>query len=72
MGGWANDIMRNEPEFIALEGVMILVTVIAQTAFHPGWFFPALGGTLFNKKKGAKSVSESETEMAAMAQRDSV
>ncbi|KAF2443078.1 RTA1-domain-containing protein [Karstenula rhodostoma CBS 690.94] len=68
MGGWANDIMRNEPEFIVLEGVMILVTVVAQTAFHPGWFFPALGGTLFNKKKGgAKSMSESETEMAAMA-----
>lgn len=68
LGGWANDIMRNEPEFIVLEGIMILVTVVAQTAFHPGWFFPALGGTLFNKKKGgSKSVSESETEMAAMA-----
>jgi hypothetical protein len=68
LGGWANDIMRNEPEFIVLEGIMILVTVVAQTAFHPGWFFPALGGTLFNKKKnGSNSVSESETEMAAMA-----
>ncbi|KAF9734367.1 hypothetical protein PMIN03_004677 [Paraphaeosphaeria minitans] len=68
LGGWANDIMRNEPEFIVLEGIMILVTVVAQTAFHPGWFFPALGGTLFGRKKGgAKSVSESETEMGAMA-----
>ncbi|KAF1965423.1 RTA1 domain-containing protein, partial [Bimuria novae-zelandiae CBS 107.79] len=42
MGGWANDLMRNEVDFIVLEGVMILVTVIAQTAFHPGWFFPPL------------------------------
>ncbi|KAL1592265.1 hypothetical protein SLS60_011342 [Paraconiothyrium brasiliense] len=67
-GGWANDLMRNETDFIILEGIMILVTVIAQTAFHPGWFFPALGGTLFKKNgRGGKSVSESETEMGAMA-----
>lgn len=68
MGGWGNDLMRNEAEFIGLEGWMILITVIAQTAFHPGWFFPALGGTLFNKK-GAKtmSVSESDVEMVGRA-----
>lgn len=68
MGGWANELMRNEAEFIALEGWMILITVVAQTAFHPGWFFPALGGTLFKKNKGGEkgsSVSESEVEMVA-------
>ena len=62
MGGWGNELMRNEAEFIGLEGWMILITVIAQTAFHPGWFFPALGGTLFNKK-GAKSMSVSESDV---------
>lgn len=60
LGGWANDIMRNEPEFIVLEGWMILITVIAQTAFHPGSFFPALGATIGRK---GKSISESEMEM---------
>lgn len=67
LGGWANDLMRNETDFIALEGWMILITVVAQTVFHPGWFFPALGGTMFNKKGGEKmsSVSESEIEMAS-------
>lgn len=66
LGGWANELMRNEVDFIILEGIMILVTVIAQTAFHPGIFFPALGGTLFNKKsqKGS-SVTESEVEMGS-------
>ncbi|KAJ4292004.1 hypothetical protein N0V90_009903 [Kalmusia sp. IMI 367209] len=68
-GGWANDLMRNEVDFIVLEGIMILITVIAQTVFHPGIFFPALAGTIGGgkKKKGDKgsSVSESELEMNA-------
>ncbi|KAL8779023.1 MAG: hypothetical protein Q9213_007138 [Squamulea squamosa] len=41
-GGWKNDIMQNEAEFIVLEGVVIVVAVICQTAFHPGYCFPPM------------------------------
>ncbi|KAL1610663.1 hypothetical protein SLS60_002333 [Paraconiothyrium brasiliense] len=42
-GGWGSELMRNEPEFIALEGVMITLAVLTLTLFHPGIFFPVLG-----------------------------
>ncbi|KAJ4299022.1 hypothetical protein N0V90_004266 [Kalmusia sp. IMI 367209] len=41
-GGWGNELMRNEPEFIALEGVMITLAVFTLTIFHPGYCFPVL------------------------------
>ncbi|KAI4123512.1 MAG: hypothetical protein LQ338_005236 [Usnochroma carphineum] len=41
-GGWGNDIMQNEAEFIVLEGVMIVVGALALTVFHPGHFFPSM------------------------------
>ncbi|KAF2269699.1 sphingoid long-chain base transporter RSB1 [Lojkania enalia] len=47
-GGWGNELMRNEPEFIVLEGVMIVIAVLALTVFHPGYCFPALGATFTN------------------------
>ena len=40
--GWASDIMQDEAGFIALEGVMILVAVIALTVAHPGLVFPEM------------------------------
>lgn len=51
--GWRSELMRNEPEFIALEGVMIVIAVLVLTIFHPGYCFPALGST-FSKSKQAK------------------
>ncbi|PVI06280.1 sphingoid long-chain base transporter RSB1 [Periconia macrospinosa] len=44
LGGWGGDLMRNEPEFIALEGWMIVLAVLAQTVFHPGYCFPPMSG----------------------------
>ncbi|KAI4188253.1 MAG: hypothetical protein L6R41_002251 [Letrouitia leprolyta] len=41
-GGWKNDIMQNETEFIVLEGVMIVIAALALTAFHPGYCFPQM------------------------------
>ncbi|KAL8824222.1 MAG: hypothetical protein Q9170_008223 [Blastenia crenularia] len=41
-GGWQSSIMQNETEFIVLEGVMIVIAVLALTAFHPGYFFPQM------------------------------
>jgi hypothetical protein len=51
LGGWGGDLMRIESEFIVLEGVMIVLAVLAQTAFHPGIFFPAMAT---QAKKGRK------------------
>lgn len=60
-GGWGSELMRNEPEFIALEGVMIVLAVLALTVAHPGWGFPALGNTIGKSK--AKSIGDSDVEM---------
>jgi hypothetical protein len=69
-GGWGNELMRNEAEFIVLEGVMIVIAVLVLTVFHPGFCFPALGNTIGKGKKsksgakGAGSFSEqSSTEL---------
>ena len=55
--------MRIELEFIILEGVMIALTVLAQTLFHPGLCFPALGNTIGKRKHTNGSMSEVEVEM---------
>jgi hypothetical protein len=60
--GWRSELMRNEPEFIVLEGVMIVIAVGVLTVFHPGYCFPALGSTI-GKNKRTKSVEESDVEM---------
>jgi hypothetical protein len=64
-GGWGNELMRNEPEFIVLEGIMIVIAVLGLSVFHPGYCFPAMGNTIGQKKNSAKSLSEedSSTEM---------
>ncbi|KAH7070128.1 RTA1 like protein-domain-containing protein [Paraphoma chrysanthemicola] len=62
--GWGSELMRNEVEFIVLEGVMIVIAVAALTVFHPGYCFPALGNTIGKKSRIArKSVDESDVEM---------
>lgn len=38
-GGWQNEIMQNEDEFIVLDSVMIAVATIALTVCHPGIAF---------------------------------
>ncbi|KAF2200288.1 RTA1-domain-containing protein [Delitschia confertaspora ATCC 74209] len=48
--GWRSEIMRNEGEFIALEGVMIVIAVAVLTIFHPGYCFPALANTIGSQK----------------------
>ncbi|KAL8982424.1 MAG: hypothetical protein Q9177_005277 [Variospora cf. flavescens] len=63
-GGWGNPIMRNDTEFIILEGVMIVIATLALTAFHPGLFFPQMSPkkrTAPNGILGEKDVSETES-----------
>jgi hypothetical protein len=40
--GWRSELMRDEVEFIVLEGVMIVTAVAFLTVFHPGYCFPVL------------------------------
>lgn len=65
LGGWGNELMRIESEFIALEGIMIVLCVLAQTVCHPGIFFPVMGRDQAREQaKLANEASESgETEM---------
>jgi hypothetical protein len=63
LGGWGGELMREELEFIILEGVMIAITVLAQTVFHPGLCFPVLGNTFGKRKNDKANVSETRVEM---------
>ncbi|KAL6711495.1 hypothetical protein ACN47E_004429 [Coniothyrium glycines] len=39
-GGWGNALMRNETEFLILDGMMIAIACIVLTVFHPAYWFP--------------------------------
>lgn len=59
-GGWGSELMRNETDFIILEGAMIVMSVLVLTVFHPGFCFPALGNTI--RKKQDLSAEKSTDE----------
>jgi hypothetical protein len=65
-GGWRSEIMRNETEFIILEGVMIVISVLVLTVFHPGYCFPALGNTIGKKSRARREKSLDETSDVEM------
>lgn len=58
--GWGSSIMRDEPSYIALEGVMIAYATLVQTVFHPGYCFPQLTGK-YRKGQAASAVEEKGT-----------
>ncbi|MCJ1244191.1 hypothetical protein MMC30_001389 [Trapelia coarctata] len=62
-GGWANPIMRNEPEFMVLDGGMCIIAVLVLTVFHPGYFFPQMVGQ--GQKGGAKETGYSTPDIEA-------
>lgn len=37
--GWEGELIKNQRYFIVLEGVMVIVAVLALNLFHPGWCF---------------------------------
>ena len=41
-GGWGNELMRKEVEFILLDNLMVTIAIIALTVAHPGFCFPGL------------------------------
>ncbi|KAK2865014.1 hypothetical protein FQN49_003997 [Arthroderma sp. PD_2] len=41
-GGWGNPLMRNEKDFLLLDGMMIALAGATFTIFHPGFWFPPM------------------------------
>jgi hypothetical protein len=65
-GGWRSELMRQETDFIVLEGVMIVMSVLVLTVFHPGYCFPALGNTIGKKRNTARGKSMDKASDAEM------
>jgi len=38
-GGWGNALMRNEDEFLVLDGGMVGIACVLMTVWHPGFYF---------------------------------
>ncbi|KAF1344247.1 RTA1 like protein-domain-containing protein [Delphinella strobiligena] len=68
-GGWGNPIMRNEPEFIVLESVMITIAALAFNVFHPGHCFkrPGIEETAIFEHHYPKRASETESNVELVA-----
>lgn len=43
-GGWGNALMRNEEEFLLLDGMMIALAILVLSAIHPGFWFSPMAG----------------------------
>ncbi|KIW68333.1 hypothetical protein PV04_04286 [Phialophora macrospora] len=63
--GWRNPIMQNQGLFIGLDGVMVGVATLLQTAVHPGHFFPALATYRETKKTNRAPQELSSNEDSA-------
>ncbi|KAA8624448.1 hypothetical protein A1F94_012106 [Pyrenophora tritici-repentis] len=48
-GGWGNALMRNETEFLLLDGMMLAIACTILTVFHPAYFFPPFAAFRRNK-----------------------
>ncbi|PGH09679.1 hypothetical protein AJ80_07630 [Polytolypa hystricis UAMH7299] len=72
VSGWGSDLMRNELDFIILEGVMICLSTLALTVFHPGWFFPAMTDDSFfglirkNRRKNKEKENSDEVQLVTL------
>ena len=62
-GGWRSELMREELDFIILEGAMIVTSVVALTLCHPGYCFPVLSSTGTKAKSiRGKSIYDDDDE----------
>jgi hypothetical protein len=69
-GGWRSELMRDETDFIVLEGAMIVLSVLVLTVFHPGYCFPALGNTIGkNRAARGKSMDTSVSDVEMVPSR---
>jgi hypothetical protein len=68
-GGWGSELMRNETDFIVLEGVMIVMSVLVLTVFHPGLCFPALGNTIGKNRAGREKSMDATSDVEMVSSR---
>ncbi|KAF1835621.1 RTA1-domain-containing protein [Decorospora gaudefroyi] len=54
-GGWGNALMRNEKEFLLLDGMMIAIACTGLTVIHPAYFFPPFAAFRRNKNSSLSS-----------------
>ncbi|RYO97208.1 hypothetical protein DL763_002869 [Monosporascus cannonballus] len=57
-GGWGNPRMRNEKEFLILDGLMVALGTAALTLLHPGFFYPYMNSGPKENRKQNESSSE--------------
>ncbi|KAI9150563.1 Efflux pump himE [Paramyrothecium foliicola] len=62
-GGWGNPRMRNEKEFLILDGLMIALAAVTLTIFHPGYFFPMMRSDRQAKQDHSESLSSQNVEL---------
>ena len=65
--GWRSELMRDELEFIVLEGVMIAVAVMVLTIFHPGYCFPVLAMGRASARSKSTARTDESIEMKSPA-----
>ncbi|KAF2995796.1 hypothetical protein E8E13_000103 [Curvularia kusanoi] len=65
--GWRSELMREEVEFIVLEGAMIVTAVAALTIFHPGYCFPALAAQRAPHNQKSASDPEEDIKLETLA-----
>jgi hypothetical protein len=68
-GGWGSELMRDETDFIVLEGVMIVMSVLVLTVFHPGICFPALGNTIGKNRAGREKSMDTTSDVQMISSR---
>jgi hypothetical protein len=65
--GWRSELMRNEVEFIVLEGVMIVTAVAALTVFQPGYCFPVLAAQDTTQESKSINGEKEDIRMTTLA-----
>ena len=59
--GWQGELIKNQRYFIVLEGVMVIIAVLALNVFHPGWCFrEGYHGDVTHALKRKKGQSQSK------------
>lgn len=62
--GWGSGLMRNELDFMLLDGMMVAIAACAMTLAHPGIFFPAMSSKNRKQKLATQQdKGQGETEM---------
>ena len=56
--GWGNKIMQSQTDFIVLDSVMITISILCLTVFHPGYMFPEMRMHGSNSPVGEFSTAE--------------